>query len=204
MWHYKATIWPYLDDIARLANSLATATEHFHQLRQLLNDLGLQEAKHKAVLPTRAMTWVGIHFDLDTMTMSIPQDKLTETANRVHFWLSQQTISKRQLQSLTGSLAHITMCCPAGRLFTSRLYNLLATQPDHQFLHFTDGARLDLLWFAAALHDFSGVRLLRQQTTLTTLTTDSCLTGGGATTGTAFYAIQYTPELLDKKLPIRS
>ena len=73
-----AKIWPYLDDIVGLADDLHTATRDFKHLRSLMTQFHLEEATHKAVEPTRQLTWIGIRFNLVDMTMSIPADKLTE------------------------------------------------------------------------------------------------------------------------------
>ena len=154
-------IWPYLDDIAGIGDTRQQALDRCRTLRELMQDLGLHEARHKAIEPTRNMIWVGICFNIDNMTMSIPQQKITDTLHLVQEWLTKITITRRQLQSLTGTLAHISRCCPAGRLFTSRLYDLLAHHSHTQHIYFTEGARRDLQWFETLLLQFKGIRLIR-------------------------------------------
>ena len=195
-------IWPYLDDIAGIGNTRQQAKERCQTLRNTMRRLGLHEAQHKAVEPTRNMVWVGICFNLDTMTMTIPQQKVTETLEQVQGWLQRPTITRRQLQSLTGSLTHITRCCPAGRLFTSRLYDLLAHHDHTQHIILTEGSRRDLMWFATLLSQFKGVRLMRRFTIDTTVTADSCLTGAGAATTTHFYSVTYPTRIIARELSI--
>ena len=167
-----------------------------------MSKLGLQEATHKAIPPTRTMTWVGIQFCLDTMTMTIPPSKIADTLQLVHHWLTQRSITRRQLQSLTGSLAHVSRCCPAGRLFTGRLYDMLANSPSNCDIQFTDGAKRDLTWFASLLSHFKGIRLMRQYTVDITVTADSCLTGAGAATDEHFYSVKYPQTIVARTLPI--
>ena len=167
-----------------------------------MQDLGLHEARHKAIEPTRNMIWVGICFNIDNMTMSIPQQKITDTLHLVQEWLTKITITRRQLQSLTGTLAHISRCCPAGRLFTSQLYDLLAHHSHTQHIYFTEGARRDLQWFETLLMPFKGIRLIRSLTIDITVTADSCLTGAGAATATHFYSVTYPHRVLAKSWSI--
>ena len=190
-----APIWPYLDDIVGLSPTPQLAHKHFGQLRDVMAKLGLAEAHHKAIPPTRQLTWIGILFDLDQMTMTIPPDKLASARASVQFWLTQSTITVKQLQQLTGTLAHISKCCPAGRLFTSRLYNMLSTPQQTNAVWFTNGAKLELAWFALLLTDYRGIRLIRQPTH-SVVTADSCLTDS------QFYTLEYPPHITDRALPI--
>ena len=82
-------VWPYLDDIVGLADDQTTAISHFKQVRAVMFSLGLQEATHKAIEPTQALIWIGIHFDITTMTMTIPRAKLQEALQAVQHWLTQ-------------------------------------------------------------------------------------------------------------------
>ena len=52
-------IWPYLDDLAGLGDTLQQAWTRYNAIRTLMGKLGLQEATHKAIPPTRTMTWGG-------------------------------------------------------------------------------------------------------------------------------------------------
>ena len=71
-------VWPYLDDIVGLADDYQTALRHFKRVRVIMHALGLQEATHKAIEPTQALIWIGIHFDIVKMTKTIPLTKLQQ------------------------------------------------------------------------------------------------------------------------------
>ena len=195
-------VWPYLDDIVGLSPDLPTATKHFNLLRERIQELGLEEAKSKATAPTQTLTWIGIQFDMKQMTMTLPQHKIANTLSTVLFWLAQPTIDHKQLQKLTGQLAHVCKCCPTGRLFMSRLYDALAKGPVPDPLPLTTAMHKDLIWFAHLLPHFKGIRLIRSQTVHTVLTVDSCLTGAGAATQDMFYTLRYPRHLIQLQLHI--
>ena len=192
-------VWPYL---VGLAPDLNTARKHLASLRQTMNQLGLEEAHHKATEPTQSLVWIGILFDLPTMTMSIPPQKIEQTLQQVQFWLSRTHIPVSKLQTLIGQLAHIVKCCPAGRTFMARLYDTLARQTGNTVTPITVPVRQDLRWFRQLLPNFTGVRLMRQLTTHLTLTADACLTGIGAVTTTEFYSVKLPLEVLQRNLSI--
>ena len=196
------TVWPYLDDIVGLAPDKTTSIKHFSGIREIMQSLGLQEAIHKAVPPTQMLTWIGIHFDVVSMTMTIPHSKLSQAKEMVTHWLAQSQIPHRHLQQLTGKLAHIVKCCPTSCLFMSRLYDSLATQDAHHNVLITTDLQLDLQRFARLLNHFRGIHLIRQLTTDVTLTVDSCLTGAGTVTNTHFYMLVYPPDILRRHLSI--
>ena len=195
-------VWPYLDDIVGLAPDLNTARKHLASLRQTMNQLGLEEAHHRATELTQSLVWIGILFDLPTMTMSIPPQKIEQTLQQVQFWLSRTHIPVSKLQMLIGQLAHIVKCCPAGRTFMARLYDTLARQTGNTVTPITVPVRQDLRWFRQLLPNFTGVRLMRQLTTHLTLTADACLTGIGEVTTTEFYSVKLPLELLQRNLSI--
>ena len=196
------SVWPYLDDIAGLSVDLDTTTKHFSRLRQIMANLGLQEAVNKAIPPTQRMLWIGIIFDAQQMTMTMPEQKLRRALSTVLFWLTQAAIPFRALQQLTGLLTHICRCCPSGRMFMSRLYDAQANTSQLDTLPITSDMRLDLQWFARLLPHFQGIRLIRKPEIHIVLTADSCLTGAGAATQSSFYTLQYPHSFRALKLHI--
>ena len=59
------------------------ATESFIKLGDLLVDLGLVESKKKAMSPSKLMTYLGVQFDTEAMTMSVPADKLADIKEEI-------------------------------------------------------------------------------------------------------------------------
>ena len=69
----------YINDFRGVAQGKNLACKHFKQLQTKLQQLGLQEALHKAAYPATNMVWLGLEFDSCSMTVSIPQEKLQES-----------------------------------------------------------------------------------------------------------------------------
>ena len=65
-------ILPYINDFGGVASMKDQAQVHFHQLQAILDDLGLVEAKRKASPPSHKMTWLGLDFNVVSMTITTP------------------------------------------------------------------------------------------------------------------------------------
>ena len=67
----------YVDDIGT-AETADKAEEGYDNLKNLINNLGFEIAEQKCCSPSTSMIFLGKHFDLVSMSISIPADKLTE------------------------------------------------------------------------------------------------------------------------------
>ena len=105
----------YIDDFGG-ADTPSRAESAFEFLQFLLRDLGVDEAKKKAVGPTTIMTFLGIQIDTEAMTVSVPQEKLLEVIDVLEDWLGKQKASKQEVQSIIGKLQFVTKCVRPGRL----------------------------------------------------------------------------------------
>ena len=71
--------------------------------------------------PSAQCTALGILFNLDTNTISLPADKLVKITNLVHSWLQKRTALRKDLDSLCGKLLHAAGVVPPGRLHLARM-----------------------------------------------------------------------------------
>ena len=102
----------YIDDLIYIG--LPSKIHQFYQfLLSFLQDLGLQVSQSKLVSPHTEVTCLGIVVNTIKSTISIPADKLQNNNVCTH-WNSKSTSTKRQLQSLLGSLLYITNCIILG------------------------------------------------------------------------------------------
>ena len=93
----------YIDDLAgEVSPSLAPVA--FQLLGDLLHDLGLLESKEKACAPATSMEFLGIRFDTDAGTLTIPPDKLLDIKSLLVNWSNKVHASKHEVQSIVGSL----------------------------------------------------------------------------------------------------
>ena len=184
----------YLDDIVVVAPTLQVANAHYARVRALLHELGLPEAHDKAQPPSHNVRWLGIDVDSQAMSLSIPQDKVREALTAVQRYIQASSINKRQLQSLIGRLVHVAKCVEPARVFISRLLQALRAFGDRAFIKVTQDMRSDLAWFVEFLVPWNGVSLIPQTAPHKTIQVDACLTGVGATDGTAAYAARIAPD----------
>ena len=105
----------YIDDVAS-AQSPGDAIRGKRRFQSLLVELGLQENISKGSEPSTRMTWLGVDFDSEAMTMSVPTIKINECLRMARSWATKEYCMKSQLRKFLGKLFHICQCCPTLRL----------------------------------------------------------------------------------------
>ena len=149
----------YIDDLAG-AESVGRATAAFEVLGKLLTELGLIEAVDKAVPPSTSMVFLGVEFDTQQCLLSIPFEKVTEVLNMLEKWAEKAIATRRELQVLVGKLNFVASCVRPGRLFISRLLNVLRGFPSVGTGPLSGDFHRDLHWWQTYLRQFNGVSIL--------------------------------------------
>ena len=90
----------------------------FQFLKKLLGEVGLDINIKKLVPPSTAVTCLGILVDSVQKTISVPSDKLAEIVQLCADWNSKAYCSKRDVQSLLGSLLYVSKCVEHSRFFS--------------------------------------------------------------------------------------
>ena len=93
--------------------------------------------------------------DTVAQTVSVPTDKQAEILGKCKDVISKKKVTKRQFQSLIGSLMFIHKCVRSSRMFTNRLLEALRNCTD-QFIKITGQVRQDIAWFLEFLPKFNG------------------------------------------------
>ena len=114
----------YIDDLI-YTGLLSEIYSSYSFLKHLLSQLGLDIFMKKVVPPSTSVTCLGIHIDTVQRTLSNPQGKLEEIVEMCKKWASKTYCSKKDLQSLLGSLLYITKCVAPARSFLNRMLLLL-------------------------------------------------------------------------------
>ena len=173
----------YLDDFGG-ADEPQKADKAFETLGRLLENLKIDESNEKACKPNTSMVFLGTLFDTVDMTISVPEEKINEIMNLLPIWMHKQTISKKQLQSIIGKLQYIAHCVRPGRIFISRLLQLLREfKSSQKRIKFTSDYKKDLKWWYTFLKEYNGISMiphLQWSKPDVVLETDACLTGCGA------------------------
>ena len=160
----------YIDDYVGFGvPSVARAS--FASLFDLMKQLGLTVSDKKLVPPSTQVVCLGVLINTEKGTVSIPSEKLRQINDMVKEWLTKETCTKRQLQSLLGLLLYVHKCVKPARAFLNRMLALL--------LDLTSDFRRDLMWFGKFLPLYNGVSLYDHRPVDFTLELDACLTGLG-------------------------
>ena len=124
-------------------------------MRQTCAELGVPLSAEKEAGPATVLTFLGISLDSVKRTLSFPDDKLEEMLSMLRQWESKKRCSKRELQSLVGSLQFASKCIPSSRLFTRRLIRALPRSAT-TVLDIDRNMKLDLDWRRQFLPTWNG------------------------------------------------
>ena len=178
----------YIDDI--LGIDLPSRIDaSFDDLRLLLPRLGFEISKKKLVSPTTCMNCLGILIDTKKFTLAIPSEKLQEIMTMCKSWIHKISCTKRQLQSLLGSLLYVTKCVRSSHFFLNRLLEFLRSMEDKGQEELTVEAKRDINWFQKFLPTFNGVTFFYQRQVDGAIELGASLQGLAAVWGSQIYAL---------------
>lgn len=188
----------YIDDFAGAEIDQATATNAFHKLQQIIQDVGVQESTEKAVAPTQCLEWIGILFDTIDMIMKMPQRKIDEALTLLLSWRSKRTCTKHALQKLLGKLFHIAQCCKPARLFVSRMLDTLREATPTGSVTLSEEFQKDVNWFLEFLPNYNGIHIIQVDPPQQTFEVDACLKGCGGVSDQHFYTTAFPAFILEQ------
>ena len=144
---------------------------------------GLEESVEKACHPSTRMVFIGVLFDSEALSLFVTKERLTEIKLLV-YWLSFETATLKQLQSLIGELNFVAHRVKPSRIFISRLLNWLwEIQNSDKEEVILEELKKDLRWWYIFLPRFNGVVMMDLQEwgdPDSLVANDSCLTGCGS------------------------
>ena len=189
---------PYLDDFGGAESTLTEASAAMRTLQNIMRELGVQEAEHKACGPAQQIVWLGLLYDSITMTISIPPAKMEEIMALLRDWRGRQRATLHQLQSLIGTLQFVAGVSPPTRIFTNRMLQCLREAHKRGSESLSWGFKRDLAFFLTLLPRFNGVKIIAKDdiTYQDQLELDACLTGCGACTDDHYYAREFPDFVL--------
>lgn len=89
---------------------------------------------------------LGLIWNTEDRTVSIPPDKISKCLDRVSIILAQEKSNKLQLQKLLGSLRHLTTCLRSVKPFFQKLHALCSRLHPFQAVRLDEASRRDLQW----------------------------------------------------------
>ena len=194
----------YLDDLGG-AEVEDRALWAFEFLGDLLKRLGFTESVTKACAPATRMAFLGIIFDTVKMVMEVTPERVQDTLQEVAGWVTKEETSLKELQRLLGKLHFVCKCVRQGRMFVSRLLNLLRETNECGVVRVSEEARADIRWFERFLPEYNGVTLIpeaRWSEPDTVLATDACLAGCGCVCGSEYFRSEFPAEITQTALHI--
>ena len=124
----------YLDDFLSLGPAGSSAcADSITIARSVFSRLGLPLHPSKCEGPTPVLIFLGIKLNSLAQTAHLPHDKLISTLELLYQWASKRWCTCTELESLIGSLHHITKVVAPGRTFLCRMIDLLCAfrSPSH-------------------------------------------------------------------------
>ena len=139
----------YLDDFLSLGPAGSSACANSITIaRSVFFRLGLPLHPSKCEGPTPVLIFLGIELNSLTQTARLPHDKLTRTLELLYQWASKKWCTRTELESLIGSLHHVTKVVPPGRAFLRRMIDLLcAFRSSSHPICLNREFRRDLAWW---------------------------------------------------------
>ena len=182
-------LWPrnYIDDF--LCISRPSKINHTYvRLQELLAELGRTVSSKNLVPPSTQVTCPGIVVNTVDFTISIPPEKLETIKAMCLAWSVKSTCTKKELQSLLGSLLYVVKCIKYARFFLNRMLSLLHQNFDNKQIVLTEEFKQDLQWFNRFLQVFNGISFFNY-TPSKVIYLDACPTGLGAIYDNQVYAL---------------
>ena len=177
----------YIDDVIGFGTT-STARPSFETLTKLLTNLGLDISIKKLVQPTTKVACLGVEVDTKNFTVAIPSEKVAEILQKCHQWTGKIHSTKKDLQSLLGSLLYISKCDRSSRTFLNRMLDTLRRHFGTDNITLDIDFHRDLNWFKKFLKKFNGTAFFYHHPVQATIELDACLQGLGAIYRNQVYA----------------
>ena len=150
----------YLDDYIIVSNSIDKALVQRDILTSTFESLGVPLEYSKLEGPSSCLTFLGIEVDTESLQLRLPSDKLSRLKSELSQCCHRRSISKWELQSLTGLLQFASKVIRPGQPFIHRLYAMqdIGSHPDH-FIRLNLPAKADILWWYLFAEDWNGISM---------------------------------------------
>ena len=160
----------YLDDYILMGGPHDRSCQHgLDVFVSTCAELGVPLAEHKQEGPCTRLTFLGIEIDTILGILCLPTEKLNRLKEMLREWSDRKVCTRRELESLVGSLNHACKVVKPGRSFLRRILDLLrwsgasaAPQPHHH-IRLNREFRSDLQWWRSFIVGWNGVSVWKEQ-----------------------------------------
>ena len=144
----------YVDDIIGI-DVPSRIDASFDALYSLLHQQGFEVSQKKLVHPSTVINCLGILVDTKNFILAIPDEKLQEILQLCLTW-RHSNCTKKQLQSLLGSLLYVSKCVRTSRFYLNCLLDFLRSMEDRGSIPLTVEEKREINWFLKFLPTFNG------------------------------------------------
>ena len=158
-------IFHYLDDFLVMGPPQSDACKaNLHTLQTVCARLGVPLAPEKQEGPTTTLTFLGIVIDTVRGELRLPADKLQRLLSAVDMWLSKKACTRRELESLIGTLQHACKVIKPGRSFLRRAIALLSVaKRRHHHIRLNADFRSDMMWWKVFASHWNATAVIIQK-----------------------------------------
>jgi len=155
------TFWHYLDDFYGLA-PIGMGSRYTDLILRACTILGWTVAPHKVVSGC-CVPVLGVLIDTDRGIASITPERRAAVAGLIDRMVHSGSATRREIQSVAGSLLFISRICPTGRAYIRRIFD--ATKSDTGY--FTGARRIpgscktELRWWGDLLQSWDGAYIIK-------------------------------------------
>ena len=198
----------YLDDfIVAGPPESSICQEHLDTLEKECTCLGVLLAPEKREGPSPVINFLGIIIDTLLGQLRLPDDKLQRLMQVVSEWLSRKVCTRRELESLIGTLQHACKVVRPGRSFLRRAISLLSiAKCPHHHVRLNHEFHSDLMWWKVFGSHWNGTALFIDpcSTHPVVLTSDASGSRGcGAWCGSTWFQLQWEKQLVSKQIAVK-
>lgn len=185
----------YLDDFLLVADTYDNCQKALHELMKLVRELGFQINYNKVEGPYQKLTFLGLVLNSINMTITVPDQKITEIHTLLINTLHARKITKRRIQQLVGKLNWITQCVYGGRFHMRRLIdraNSLRSSGHRTYVN--KDMKLDIMWWLDFMKVFNGTMQMIDDRMPVSVSIDACKTACGSFFQGDFIHAPWTPQ----------
>ena len=138
--------------------------------------------------PSTRVTCLGIVVDRVEFSTSVPVKKLQVIKDMCNQWGTKAICTRKELQSVLGSLLYVAKCVKYARFFLNRMLALLLGNTGSKIIKITKEFKQDLNWFQRFLLVYNAVSFFNY-TPSKSVHLDACPSGLGAFFDNQVYAM---------------
>ena len=175
----------YLDDFLVMDPVKAKCIRTQHTLFRVIRHLGFSISFKKCTPVATNVVFLGIEIDSVTMRLTLPDDKLSNLLLKLKYAEGKLKMTKQEVQSLAGSLAHASKVVRGGRCFSRRIYDLCnVVKKSYHKIRLSGEARSDIVWWLEFAKQFNGsAKVIKPIDTHLAVYSDSSFSGYAALHG---------------------